>query len=110
MSSIAFDVGLVGAVDEVVEELRRVRPAGDFGRVQAAVDVHERLAFVRELLRLGVGQTLRVGEPPRDLAIAIDLRRGCPATTPARSTWPPLLVLPASTSFTYLVAAASFLK
>ena len=47
--------------------------AGDFGRVQAAVDVDERLALARQRPRLRFGQALRVRQPPRDLAVAIDL-------------------------------------
>ena len=66
---------LVRPADEVVGEERRVLRPGDFGRVQAAVDVDERLAFARERLRLGVGQPLRMRETLPDLAVPIDLRQ-----------------------------------
>ena len=74
LSRIALISGSFGAADEVVEQLRRVLRAGDFGRVQAAVDVDERLALAREPARLGVGQSLRMRQPPRDLPVVIDLR------------------------------------
>ena len=60
-------------LSEIVEELRRVLRPRDFGRMQSAVDVHEGLALVREFLRRRVGKPLRVRQPARDLAIAIDL-------------------------------------
>ena len=68
-----FGIGVVRAVDQVVEQLRDVRRTGDFRRVQSAVDVDEGFAFAREPACLGVGQPLRMREPARDLAVPIDL-------------------------------------
>ena len=65
-------VGLRPA-DEVVRELRRVLRAGDFGRMQTAVDVDNRLAFAGELTRRRVGQPRRMRQPLCNLPIALDL-------------------------------------
>ena len=47
--------------------------AGDFRRVQAAVDVHERLALARELARRRVGEPGGMRQALRNLAISLDL-------------------------------------
>ena len=70
---------VVGVREQVVGELQRVLAAGDFGRVQPAVDVDEGLPFARQPVRLGVGQPFRVREPLGDLAVAARRWRGSPA-------------------------------
>ena len=47
--------------------------AGTLGRVQAAVDVHNRFALARELPRLLVRQAVRVREPLSNLSIVVEL-------------------------------------
>ena len=60
-------------IDEVVGEQWRVLGPCDFCRVQAAVDVHERLALTRELTRRRVGEPGGMRQALRNLAIALDL-------------------------------------
>ena len=55
----ARDLRIVGLRQQIVGELHRVLRAGDFGRVQPAVDVHEGLAFPRQRVRLGFTQPRR---------------------------------------------------
>ena len=43
---------LVGAAHQLIDGLGQLLRAEDFGRVQAAVDPHHRLAFLRERARL----------------------------------------------------------
>ena len=57
---------------QVVEQQRRVLGAGELRRVQAAVDVDERLAFTRQPAGLLIGQSFRMRQPARDLAVAVD--------------------------------------
>ena len=57
---------------QVVEQQRRVLGAGELRRVQAAVDVDERLAFTRQPAGLLIGQSFRMRQPARDLTVAVD--------------------------------------
>ena len=63
---------LVRLVDQVIGEQWCVLRARHLRRVEAAVDVDERLTFLGQPLRVGVGQSLRVGQPLPDLAVAIE--------------------------------------
>ena len=45
--------------DHLIDHLEQLLRAEHFARVQAAVDPDDRLAFLRERLRLRVGQALR---------------------------------------------------
>ena len=67
------DLRIVIAGDQVVGELDGVLGVGHLGGVQPAVDVDERLPFLRELPRLIVGQALRMREPLGDLAVPLDV-------------------------------------
>ena len=66
LSRIAVISGVVRA-DQVVGELDGVLRAGDFGGMQAAVDVHDHFAVVRERVRL----LRRSGRAPAPAARAI---------------------------------------
>ena len=57
---------------QVVEQQRCVLGAGEFRRVQPAVDVDERLAFTRQPPRVLIGQAFGMRQPARDLAVAVD--------------------------------------
>ena len=46
----------VGAADQLIDRLDQLVRAEHFGRVQAAVDPDDRLAFLRQRARLIVGQ------------------------------------------------------
>ena len=52
----------VGAADQLVDDLDQLVRAEHLGRVQAAVDPDDRLAFLRERVRLIVGQPLGARE------------------------------------------------
>ncbi len=64
---------LVGLAGELVDGLDQLLGAEHLGGVQAAVDPDHGLAFLRERTRLVVGQALGVGQPPGDLAVAVQL-------------------------------------
>ena len=66
---------VVGLRQQVVGQLHRVLRAGDLARVQPAVDVDDGLALARQLAGIGLAQPGGMGQPPRDLAVAIDLRQ-----------------------------------
>ena len=73
--------------EQIVREQRRVLRAGDLGRVQPAVDVHERLAVARQASAPRPRSDRRgCASRCHDLAVAIDLRAGSPASRSARST------------------------
>ena len=61
---------LVVAADHLVDHLGELLGAERLGRVQAAVDPHHRLPFLRQRARLVVGQPLGERQPPRDLLVA----------------------------------------
>ncbi len=44
-----------------------------FGGVQAAIDVHDHFAVVRQLVRLRVGQALHQRQPPRRVLVLIEV-------------------------------------
>ena len=67
------DLRIGGPREQIVGELQRVLRSGDFGRVQAAVDVDDRLAFAGQGQRPSLAQALRPRQLAGDLAIAIDL-------------------------------------
>ena len=71
---------LVGAADQLVDRLDQLVRADHFGRVQAAVDPDDRLAFLRQRARLLLGHAARAVQLLRDLLVAIELgevlRRG----------------------------------
>ena len=60
--------------EQIVGELQRVLRSGDFGRVQAAVDVDDRLAIPGQGQRPCLAQALRPRQLAGDLAIAIFFR------------------------------------
>ncbi len=63
---------------------------GDFGGVQAAVDVDDGLAFARQRLGLFVGETPALGQAARDVLIFVKLRqiprRGDDGNLPIQAT------------------------
>ncbi len=59
--------------DQVVGELDGVLRGRDFGGVQAAVDVHDDFAVVRQLVRLRVVEAFDQREPPRRVLILIEV-------------------------------------
>src|SRR5262249_7319509 len=63
----------IGAADHLPDVLDDLLRAEDFGRMEAAVDENDGLAFLRERPRLIVGEPFRVRELARDLAVAIQL-------------------------------------
>ena len=106
-----LDLRVVGVREQVVGELQRVLAAGDLGRVQPAVDVHERPALERQPVRLGVGQPLRMREPLGDRPVFLDVgqvlgaRHQREVVRAARTRCGPT-----STSVSRSLAASSFLK
>ncbi len=64
---------LVGLAGELVDGLDQLLRAEHLGGVQAAVDPDHRLAFLRQRPRLVVGQALGLRQPPRDLAVTVEL-------------------------------------
>lgn len=63
----------VGAADEVVDHLAELLRAEHFGRMQTAVDPHDRFAFLRQRARLRVGEALGVRELFGDLFVSREL-------------------------------------
>ena len=70
---------LVGAAHELIDGLDQLMRADDFGRVQAAVDPDDRLAFLRQRARLLLGEAAGAVQLLRDLLVAIELARSSPA-------------------------------
>ena len=64
---------LIGLAGELVDGLDELLGAEHLGGVQAAVDPDHGLAFLRQRARLLVGQALGLGQPARDLAVAVQL-------------------------------------
>ena len=69
-----LDVGAVVGRQPVRDLDQRLRVA-DFRRVDRAVDEVERAPFLRQPLRLGLGQPARIGQPPVDLDEPVQLRQ-----------------------------------
>ena len=67
--------GLVRCAQQVICEQRRVLWTCDFRRMQPAVDVDERLAVTCQLLRLCIGEPLRMRQTLPDLTVPIDSRQ-----------------------------------
>ncbi len=74
------DIGIALRGDQFVGQQNGLLRSGDFRRMQAPVDVHDRFAFARQCVSRRVVEAAAAGQPLRDLLVAIQcgqvLRRG----------------------------------
>ena len=70
------DIGIALRGDEFVGQQDGLLRAGDFGGMQAAIDVHDRFAFARQGVRRGVVEAAAAGQALRDLLVAVELPPG----------------------------------
>ena len=73
MSSLQDPLRLVVVPrDELIARLDQLVRAEHFGRVEAAVEPDDRLPFLRQRVRLGIGQALALGELHRDVLVLLE--------------------------------------